>query len=392
MALPSSGPLSLNDIQTEFGGTNPIGINEYYAGGSYVPSGTSGTYGAVPSSGAISIKNFYGTSKAVPVYVALNNYNGAGGSDTVAYANSIAGPFTVVTGSSVLNTYVGNSARAALGYSPTLQKFLLVYGQQNNYSDSYFISSPDGVNWTLNMTVPASSITYIGGPARIYEANGYIYYLNSFKVLRITPADYAAGGSWTALTYSGDYTPATNQPLLIRQGGGYFWASSYSTATIAYSSNGSTWYTAYGQAYYPPYEPSGMALSDGFYVSSNGGGALVKVPYTNPASGWSWSLWFTGDPRYLQQTGTTQWACSVTYGDTNYNKTAGTSTWNSYNTSPIIPTTITYQQNLNNQTALFFRSGTGYFYYSKNNLFSSYSTVTVAFANPNIVNVIWNGI
>lgn len=65
MALPTSGPLSLNDIQTEFGGSNPISLSEYYAGGANVPAGTTGTYGAVPSSGTISIRNFYGTSKVV---------------------------------------------------------------------------------------------------------------------------------------------------------------------------------------------------------------------------------------------------------------------------------------------------------------------------------------
>ena len=64
MALPSSGAISLNDIQTEFGGSNPISLNEYYAGGSYVPAGTTGTNGAVPSSGQISFSNFYGTQKA----------------------------------------------------------------------------------------------------------------------------------------------------------------------------------------------------------------------------------------------------------------------------------------------------------------------------------------
>jgi hypothetical protein len=62
MAIPSSGPLTLGDIQTEFGGSNPISLSEYYAGGAYVPAGTTGTYGAVPSSGEISIRNFYGTS------------------------------------------------------------------------------------------------------------------------------------------------------------------------------------------------------------------------------------------------------------------------------------------------------------------------------------------
>jgi hypothetical protein len=68
MALPTSGPLSLAQIQTEFGGSNPIGLNEYYAGGANVPSGTSGTYGAVPSSGTISIRNFYGTQKVAPTF------------------------------------------------------------------------------------------------------------------------------------------------------------------------------------------------------------------------------------------------------------------------------------------------------------------------------------
>ena len=66
MPIPTSGPLTLAQIQTEFGGTNPIGINEYYAGGGLVPSGTSGINGPVPSSGAISFSIFYGTTAALP--------------------------------------------------------------------------------------------------------------------------------------------------------------------------------------------------------------------------------------------------------------------------------------------------------------------------------------
>lgn len=72
MALPSSGPLSLSDIQTEFGGSNPISLSEYYAGGTYVPPGTTGTNGAVPSSGAISINSFYGTSAATALSINIS--------------------------------------------------------------------------------------------------------------------------------------------------------------------------------------------------------------------------------------------------------------------------------------------------------------------------------
>ena len=38
MALQSSGPISINNIATEFGGTVPHAISEYYKGGGLVPS------------------------------------------------------------------------------------------------------------------------------------------------------------------------------------------------------------------------------------------------------------------------------------------------------------------------------------------------------------------
>lgn len=62
MTLQSSGALSLSQVQAEFGGANPIGMSEYYAGGANVPSATSGVNGAVPASGTISMSKFYGTS------------------------------------------------------------------------------------------------------------------------------------------------------------------------------------------------------------------------------------------------------------------------------------------------------------------------------------------
>ena len=75
MTTPT-GTISMTDIQTEFGGTNPIGLNEYYAGGAYVPAGTSG----VPSSDTISINNLRGKSKTVPVTVTVTPSSRAEGS------------------------------------------------------------------------------------------------------------------------------------------------------------------------------------------------------------------------------------------------------------------------------------------------------------------------
>ena len=60
MALPNSGSISLADIQTEFGGSNPIGLNEYYRNGSYVtPNNTN-----IPTSGLIDFNDFYGAETA----------------------------------------------------------------------------------------------------------------------------------------------------------------------------------------------------------------------------------------------------------------------------------------------------------------------------------------
>ena len=67
MALDASGTLSLGDIQTEFGGSNPIGMSEYYGDGDYVPDGTEdGDGNAIPESGALDISDFYDTTNFVP--------------------------------------------------------------------------------------------------------------------------------------------------------------------------------------------------------------------------------------------------------------------------------------------------------------------------------------
>lgn len=62
MTLPTSGPLSLQDIAGEFGGSAPHSLSEYYAGGGLVQAGASGVNGPVPSSGPLSLSQFLGTS------------------------------------------------------------------------------------------------------------------------------------------------------------------------------------------------------------------------------------------------------------------------------------------------------------------------------------------
>jgi len=116
MAIPSSGSLALSAIQTEFGGSNPISMSEYYAGGSNVPSGTTGDSGSIPSSGAVAISQFYGSTNRVAIALTISsttqNYNiynnrggsySAGNSDVTLTVQAIVGS----TGSAGLTTGSG---------------------------------------------------------------------------------------------------------------------------------------------------------------------------------------------------------------------------------------------------------------------------------------------
>ena len=59
MGLPSSGALAFSTIQSQFGGSNPISLSEYYRNGSFVPQNQFNTN--VPTSGQISVSQFYST-------------------------------------------------------------------------------------------------------------------------------------------------------------------------------------------------------------------------------------------------------------------------------------------------------------------------------------------
>ena len=63
MPLQTSGTITLAQIQTEFGGSNPIALNEYYRGGGLVPNTAANAN--IPTSGIIRLSNFYGGSKSV---------------------------------------------------------------------------------------------------------------------------------------------------------------------------------------------------------------------------------------------------------------------------------------------------------------------------------------
>ena len=99
MAIPGPGsPLAVTDIVTEFGGTAPHGLSEYYRGGGNVPD--SATNSAIPTSGQIALGNFYGSANVVNVNLTIssntNNYD--------VYTQASANPAYVAGASNVTVT------------------------------------------------------------------------------------------------------------------------------------------------------------------------------------------------------------------------------------------------------------------------------------------------
>ncbi len=161
--------LSFAEIQAEFGGSDGIGLNEYYRGGAYVPSDAvgypNGVATAIPTTGAISVANFYGSSKyqlytynlasdgvatglnlfnaasaaglnnnvtASRWYITVNNAGILGASDVFNYA--------IDTGSGYARTpiIVINNSGYILGAGGRGTDYIAWYQAADGYWDSYY--------------------------------------------------------------------------------------------------------------------------------------------------------------------------------------------------------------------------------------------------------------
>ena len=116
----NTGPLSLGNIQLEFGGSGNIALSEYYAGGAYVAAGTTGylrgVSTSIPSSGSISIGNFYGASAAAP---ATTTTTAAPGTTTTTAAPGTTTTTTTTTAPSGLIIPITTSAASGISrHSP----------------------------------------------------------------------------------------------------------------------------------------------------------------------------------------------------------------------------------------------------------------------------------
>jgi hypothetical protein len=130
MVLPTSNQtIRYSDIQTEFGGTNPIFASEYYGNGTYVSSSVPG----IPLSGTLQLSQFNGKDKFAGI---IDNITSTGRGNAVALYSfklvlkSYSGPIVRVrngSDNSLSDFYastIGTLGTGALGTGTTLSSWL----------------------------------------------------------------------------------------------------------------------------------------------------------------------------------------------------------------------------------------------------------------------------
>ena len=191
MALQSSGPISLSQIQGEFGGSAPTSLSEYY-----------GAAGGVPSSGLISCSDFYGTSDLKPDwatsipdptdsstlnYIVFSGTLGSPNADVYYFNNDTVGGFISYAG---VNSYGENVVPWAGGSGNIDSQYnaIMITTRVNPNDWAYF-------KWTVYSNSGASN-WYVSNPVwSPFTPNGYdtAYYLTDGNV-------YATDGILSGIT------------------------------------------------------------------------------------------------------------------------------------------------------------------------------------------------
>ena len=114
MTLQTSGPISLSDIQAEFGGGPTDTLTSYYVGGPYVL--TTDYAPNVPTSGPISLSNFYGAARTTLTTI---TYTNTGSNYLVLPPTFVPGTLTIVSMTGGGGGGEGRSSCSSSGIPPT---------------------------------------------------------------------------------------------------------------------------------------------------------------------------------------------------------------------------------------------------------------------------------
>lgn len=213
MVLPSApNPIKFSEIQTEFGGTNPISLSEYYTN---AISGFATGIAGLPTIGSvIRISNFHGKQKGGDIFgstpgvlsVNLDNFKTWHATNADTYKTQVTNWYDYnydgTNTNSSTNINDGGGDMYDNGNSISFENWLSAanvrYGTVSNTSDKgYFVSA---------------------GPARPHISVGWIGGASAATILIRCTGNTGSDGGGTISNYSANYTTANGRS-------GTYWAN-----------------------------------------------------------------------------------------------------------------------------------------------------------------------
>lgn len=152
-------PISLGQIQTEFGGSNPAAITEYYRGGLYTTSNNTN----VPTGGTIALSNFYSAYRGYQVQM---NFSRDANNTNYFYLNSPGFPQIEIT------TPVNGGGSTITYYIPTNVNYIITSNagtsiRQNG--NGMQLEDANDFDW--------NDLEWYPQTGTVYESGGTFYYI-----------------------------------------------------------------------------------------------------------------------------------------------------------------------------------------------------------------------
>ena len=251
MTLPALGqPISLSQIQTEFGGpASPIILSDYYVGGAYINNGVFAPNN-IPVSGAIGLNSFAaasGTYNYTYLHTGNLQYN-ADNSWCVDYSSNhlrlSLGWFAPNTPSQLINLVPVNAGSFVIGqvYSITLagNTSFTAIGAANNNVGTVFTAT--GVGSGTGITSKGSiSLTSFMEVAQIkFDTPNVVYYGTGVNLVKWLPF-FGSGGLW-AQYLARNFSVGINTFSSFVAGSGYTTNGTYLVNLVGGSGSGASAY------------------------------------------------------------------------------------------------------------------------------------------------------
>jgi hypothetical protein len=196
MPIVSSGAVSLSDIQTEFGGSNPIGLSEYYQGGSIIGHGVYPN--TIPTSGAIQFDDFYSAKASHHYYDNQSN----------RYTYSAATGWSIDYYNGKLRATVGWWANDPPNFGVVEGAYLQFGNSSGTDSTGRFFQNVHSVILEPNVTVDCNNSNFLRNNAfnANFASGGWSHRLTwngaNAITIQINPSWSGTGDTGTSITMS----------------------------------------------------------------------------------------------------------------------------------------------------------------------------------------------